>query len=104
MSFFIYSGTKEPFTGKPVPLDQLNKNTMAKKHLENLYYLRFITNNPASTFAERYQAGKEILICEKKIQYWSRFKDFDQATFIRDNTELRNIWNSKTTQPKKEAE
>jgi len=98
--FYFYASDKEPFTGKPVPLERINKNEMFNRHLAILYELRFIAGNPLATFVEKHQANKEIAIAERKMKYWSRFKDFDDKAAIEENTRLRKLWSSK---PAKEA-
>lgn len=93
-SHFFYANQSEPFTGG-IPLDRLNKNTQFNKHLAILYELRFIAANPLATFQERHQANKEILIAEKKMKYWSRFKDFDEKATVEENTRLRKLWSER---------
>ena len=42
------------------------------KHFGNLCYLSFIANNRGSSFAEKYQAEKEMIVAKRKMKYWER--------------------------------
>lgn len=87
---FFYKDNSEPFKGG-VPLSELNKNVMYKKHLENLIFLEFISKN-TKDFREKHQAEQEIPIARRKMAFWARFPDFDQRQAERDASELKRQW------------
>lgn len=90
MFFYTDTGSKSEYDSGLV--NRLNPDTMYIKHLENLFYLRFIERK-SDKFQERAQATKEIEICNKKLKFWSR-RILNQALIDQKLQELRTIWSA----------
>lgn len=76
VGFFIYSDT-EPreqhgFRGG----SKVNPHNAYNKHLYNWFYLTFLCRN-TTDLAERFQLTKEIVICNRKLDYWYKKAEFD---------------------------
>lgn len=89
MSFLIYDDSPQPggFRGPP---NTSNPNRPYRKHLENYYYLLFMSENGSP--AEKHQAQKELLICERKLKWWKAQPAFSIEQAGRDTQELKRQW------------
>lgn len=74
---FIYSDEKQPFTGSPAKVWEMDATKMYLGHYANQLYLDFIVANPRATFAEKSQAEKELKICRRKMAFWQKHPNFD---------------------------
>jgi hypothetical protein len=56
-----------------------NVNATAKyvEHFRNSLYLQFLANHPRTTWNEKTQARKELVIAERKMTYWRRHPNFN---------------------------
>jgi hypothetical protein len=92
----IYSDT-EKGNGKGFGIDisKVNPNNAAKKHIANWYYLKFILSK--GTTIEKIQASKELVICERKIQFWYKQPTFSIEQAIRDTKTIQAQWSSTET-------
>ena len=88
MIFYTDTGSKSEFN--PAFVKSLNPNTQYIKHLENLFYLKFLELK-SDKFFERAQAKKEIEICNKKLKYWDRMITNQQLVDSK-LQELKKIW------------
>lgn len=89
MFFYTDTGPRSEFDSSVI--NGLNPNTQYIKHLENLFFLKFIELK-SDKFFEKVQAKKEIEICNKKLKFWERKitnKDLVQNKL----KELKAIWN-----------
>ena len=93
MAVFIYSDIEErkPFTARG-PIDP---HKPYLKHVENWFYLRLIYSN--GTTIDKLQATKELAICDRKLEYWSRKPTFDQAKVEVSIKEMGKQWNLEFT-------
>lgn len=87
----VYGDEGKQFKGA-IPLHRINKNAQWLKHLENLFYLKFIMGNPLATMKERSDASKEIEIAERKMKYWAHFSDFDIEQSEHDLAAVKRKW------------
>lgn len=55
-----------------------NANKVYLKHFQNLLFLDFMIEN--GSFAERAQAQRERLICERKMAFWKRHPKYEAVT------------------------
>lgn len=62
-------------------------------HLQNQFYLEFLSSHKDSTLDERFQAEKELKICHKKLDYWSRMPNFDPKRMVPVIDKLKKEWN-----------
>lgn len=88
---FIYSETRE----KPTfftPYHKMNATKGYLNHYGNFLYLRFILYNERSTAAEKRQANREILICERKLNWWAKHPNLDKQAVEEGKFKLKQQW------------
>ena len=88
MILYTDTGPKSDFD--PSLVFRLNPNTQYIKHLENLFYLKFIELK-SDNFNERTQAKNEIEICNKKLKFWEK-QITNQELVDNKLQELKKIW------------
>ena len=89
MSYLVYN-ENEFRTGAGIP-HGLNPNRMFRKHLENWFFLKLTLKN--GNIVDRHMASKELAICDRKLEYWQRKRNFCQQQADKDTAELRSLWN-----------
>lgn len=74
MTSFVYSENikNSNFVFDPLKVDPVKQY---EKHFENLLYLDYIASSPLSSFSERHQAEKEMIIARRKMKYWKKYVD-----------------------------
>src|SRR5690349_6899858 len=77
-------------------IGRLNPETMYRKHYDNMLFLQFVAKNTDDR-VERYQANKEIPLCQKKLDYWGRSLEAYQIARICE--ELKKRWKGKRHDP-----
>ena len=90
--FFIYSDEKLPFTGRPIPYNQQPATENYIKHFDNSLYLKFMANHKKTSVQEKIQAGKELQIAERKMEYWRRHPNFDLDRAVKATDKLKHNW------------
>jgi hypothetical protein len=90
---FFYSENPERGSGNFDP-SRFDANTCYRKHLENWFFLRFITEK-SKDFSEKRQAEKELIICNRKLVYWAKSGSFDTKIADEDIATLKAKWNIK---------
>ena len=85
---FFYADTTEPLN---INLSNLNPTTMYLKHLDNYFYLKFIANN-SDNFIEKQQANKELLIAQKKMNFWSKKPHINNTIVTKETNKLKKMW------------
>lgn len=70
----------------------MNPHKPYQRHLENWFYLNFIAQNKDATFSEKRQAEKELVICQRKLDYWERHPNFSDSEKLRITSELKKKW------------
>lgn len=68
---FFYSDVKEPYTGQGVSPFDMDPVKAYTNHFNNLLMLQFISSN-TDDFRERAQCEKEMVLCNKKLEFWQR--------------------------------
>ena len=92
---FCYSeGRTEP-PSFLVPYSKMNATQGYLRHYDNLLYLQFILYNPKSTPADRKQANRELLICDRKLNWWARHPNLNQADVAEGKKMLNARWGKK---------
>jgi hypothetical protein len=61
------------------------------KHLGNWFYLKFIVKN-TSSLIDKFQATRELAICECKLDYWYKKPDFDPKQIELALDDLKTKW------------
>lgn len=75
-------------------ISNLDPNVMYLKHYENLMYLTFIANRSESII-EKFQAQKELVVCERKLEFWKKKHGFDLKLVADRCVNIKKTWNSK---------
>lgn len=70
---------------------RLNPTRQYLKHYDNLMYLTFIRDNTDDR-VERYQAGKEVVLCERKLKYWRSRPGYDEAQALTGVGQIKARW------------
>lgn len=60
------------------------------KHYSNYLYLTFMLENGNMT--EKHEASKELVICERKMNYWKRQPHFSTEEAARQILALKKDW------------
>lgn len=58
-------------------IDQMDGTKAFLRHFENKLYLNFIATS--GTQMERWQAEKELKVCERKLAFWEKHPNFEKA-------------------------
>lgn len=89
---FFYSDTSPKFTGNPSKIWEMNGTKVYLSHYSNLLYLEFVASHGETSFIEKQQAEKEIVLCNKKLQWWQRHPLYDQDEALRGVEQLKKNW------------
>jgi hypothetical protein len=90
MSIF-YSENEAPFKGEPTPYHKMPATKFYLNHYNNMLILKAIEQRPKNP-QEKQQATREIAICQRKLDYWSKHPNFDQETVTRECAALKKLW------------
>lgn len=86
----------EPAPAYPMNIYKMNPNKIYRKHLENLFFLRFMAQHEDTDWLEKRQAEREIPIAERKMAFWERHPNFDKDQMVRDTEEVKRQWRTDT--------
>lgn len=92
MFFYTDTGPRTPMN--LARLHSMDPNIQFEKHLENWFFLKFIIMN-SKDWQEKAQATKELVICDRKLEYWKRNRAFDKKRQMDDTIKLKQKWNIK---------
>ena len=82
------------YAGKP--LSQWGEAAVMRTwgtHIENHAFLKFMYAK--GTMAEKQQASKELVICERKIAFWEKHPAFDKRLAALQVTKVKTAWAGK---------
>jgi len=88
MALIYDEGSKGQFGN--ISVSQMDGTKAFLRHFENKLYLSFIATN--GTRQERWQAGKELEICERKLTFWEKHPRFCGQTVKREMEKLSKQW------------
>jgi len=91
MAIVYDDSVKGDFGG--VDLSKINATKCFLKHFSNKLYLSFIAAN--GSLPERFQAEKELKICERKLKYWEKHRNFVVAEAVKGMEKLKKEWHSR---------
>lgn len=94
MSFIVYDDNPTRRAGAKFDFENADATKFYLEHYYNYLYLKFIANNKLATFTEKQQASKELVICERKLEYWRRHKNFKVSTANEGITKLQREWSA----------
>jgi hypothetical protein len=86
---FIYSDTDDKPTGF-VPKFNIDPHPAYLKHAANWFYLRLIYSNGSTL--DKFQATKELAICDRKLKYWSSKPTFNPDLVETEVKRLSKEW------------
>lgn len=87
---FFYKDDREDFN--PYVVKRMDPTKAYLRHYDNMLFLQFILNY-SDDRVERHQANKEMVICQRKLDYWARSADKD--AMLRGTAELKKNWTSR---------
>lgn len=88
-SIFYDDDRRAPFN--PALAARVKPNSAWAKHYENYLILSAMLAAPRS-LAEKFQVVKELAICERKLAYWARNPEFDQAASLAEAERQKRMW------------
>lgn len=90
MSIIYNENEPRNFSGG-VNIYAMNPHKPFEKHLRNWFYLDFIAKN-SDDFKEKGQAEKELVICQRKIDYWKKHPNFERSEEERITNLVKKEW------------
>lgn len=89
---FCYSDDDHIVRRSGVMPKNLDPHVVYLSHYKNLMYLFFIAKHPDTTYVERFQAEKELKICNRKLDYWKRNSEFNYDSVEAQVQQLKAQW------------
>jgi len=90
----IYDETPLPGKNKgAIPIADLDATKLYLGHFENSLMLKFFLAN--GTTKEKADASRELVICERKMKFWERQQNFDQAKATEGTNLLKLNWSKR---------
>ena len=86
-------GENEVQSGSPPPYELNNANKGYLRHFENSLFLQFMLLN--GNMNERRQASKEMTICERKMRWMEKHRNFDWDVVLPEVAKLKKTWKLK---------
>ena len=90
---FCYDDTPTPYTGKSGNFTNVDSTKQYLTHYNNRLYLLFIEKSPKTAFTEKSQVRKELITCDRKLNWWSKQENFDSNTAHLGVLDLKKKWN-----------
>jgi hypothetical protein len=96
---YYYSDTEKDDAGfKGINTDKINPHKPYMKHVANWFQLQFIYNSTDS-MTEKFQVTKELVICERKINFWYKKAAFDPSVVGPEIKKLKDLWKTVDFRP-----
>lgn len=76
--------------GIPIDIWKMDGTKAYLRHYANKLYLTFMLK--AGTTAEKMQASKELEICDRKLNYWSKHPNYVHADALAGVEKLKREW------------
>lgn len=92
MTFIVYDDNPKPHSGGRFDFDSADATKFYLEHYSNYMMLKFMAQNELSTFSEKTQARKELVICERKMEWWRRHHNFDTNRANEGITKIQKDW------------
>ena len=90
----IYEENPPPYKGRITPYEDQDAVGSYLKHYENYMYLNFLAKN-SDRPVERYQANKELQICERKMLHWRRHRNWNLERAEQGIALIKKKWRQK---------
>ena len=79
---------------RPIPYDRIPATRKYVEHYSNYLFLQFISTNTKDR-DERLQALKELTICERKLEWFKRHRNWNQDEALRQVNKLKRNWTTR---------
>ena len=86
---FIYSDTREPFSGS-IDFSRIDAVKQFLKHYDNSLFLLLLMSQ--GTVIEKAQARKEMAICERKMKFWERQDNYNRDAALAGMDKAKKLW------------
>jgi hypothetical protein len=73
-----------------IDMSKIDATKCYLNHYGNKLYLSFVAKN--GTQNEKWQAEKELIICERKLKYWERHRNFIGSAAVAGMEKLNKQW------------
>lgn len=90
MAKILYDDDEPKGSFSPGLAARLDPTKQWLKHYSNQLYLQFIASK--GDRLERWQANKELAICQRKLDYWAKRPGFDQEDATAGANLLKKQW------------
>ena len=87
----IYEEHPPRFTGRPTRYEDQPATRHYITHFGNVLFLQAVEAAPKS-IQEKIQAGREMVIAQRKMEHWRRHPNFDQDEAARETDRLKKEW------------
>lgn len=77
---------------RPMDFYKMPATKFYLKHYSNMLVLMAIQKSPKD-FAEKMRAGKEIAMCQRKLDYWQKHPNFSSEEAANGCIALKKQWN-----------
>jgi hypothetical protein len=91
MYFIAAYADEGPKSKSDFSIPDLDPHFMYMKHYENYMLLQLVLKNDPS-LVNRFQATKEIAVCERKLEWWSNRYEFDIQNVFQPCIEMKKLW------------
>lgn len=89
----FYPANPGPYTGPNVDVWRMDGTRAYLEHYGNRMILDFFAKH--GTFAEQRDVEREIAVCERKLAFWRRHPNFDQAKALEGIERIKRNWKGK---------
>lgn len=87
---FFYTETPLRDTNLQIDVWKMNGTKAYMRHYEQKMFLLFMAKKGNQT--ERWQAEKELVICERKLAFWDKHPNTDGEAVLRQVAQMNKDW------------
>ena len=97
-TFFVYEDNPVRQFRGGMKSATVDATKMWLKHYDNLLYLQFLDRfegkegRPPLTLPEKLRLGKELVMCQSKLDYWAKHPNYDNTEAIRGAEQRKSKW------------
>lgn len=97
MSCIIYETTPQPRRSMKFDFENADANAHWARHYSNYLLLDWIAKHQHTSFEEKSQARQEIIIAQRKLDWWKKHPNFDAKMAEHSAATLKAPYKSPTT-------
>lgn len=90
---YFYSDTKKS-ENTDINVWKMNGTKAYLRHYDNLLFLQFVANNSRSSAVDRRQAEAEIVICNRKLDFWAKHPKYDHDDALKGIQAIKRNWSA----------